>query len=182
MQESKQERPVPASITTDQPSAEPTSSPEKMQDELSEQRLNSPKDTQASPSRLMRSAPALKQSRELEDQLIEEEITPAASEAPLMMYEMDSVADDAKVGRAQKNDVPEKARPEKTRPEKKAIISQGLMKKERAKSVRSPEEWLAHINELITAGDNEKAKLELATFKKYYPDYFIDPDLNKLLE
>lgn len=164
-QEAKQDKPLPARMTADQPATAPAQRPGK---------------DQASPSMLMKPPPAFKQSSKMDDQLMEEEVilqAPAASEPPASLYEMDSSGSTSTVGRTVKQN-----KPAEILLERKAISAQSLKKKERARDLRTPDEWLAYINELVAANDIEKAKIEIKAFKNVYPDHPVDPDLNELLD
>jgi hypothetical protein len=164
-QEAKQDRPVPERAISDLPAAAPAMAPKKKQ---------------ASSSLLMKSPQEFKQPAIMDEQLMEERFlpeAPAASAPPSLLYEMDSSDSETVMGRSLKQNRPAAARMERTVP-----AAQDLKKKERAKDFRKPEDWLAHINELIAAEDIEKATIELKAFKQSYPDHPIDLQLQELLD
>ena len=46
----------------------------------------------------------------------------------------------------------------------------------------SPEDWLAHVDDLVDAGDEERALAEMAAFHEAWPDYPLDERHEALLE
>ncbi len=181
LQESKQapkfNAPLPAKVTTDQfaaPEADSkVSTPGKMK-----QQLNSPARPQAASEKTTPVMPELSQPA---DQLLMEEYleteSPDIATPSLYSRQLNSPASNTGAGRlSNKNDAAI------IKSEKKSVLMQGLMKKERAKRVRSAEGWLNYISKLITDGKLGRAKLELESFKKTYPDYIINPEITRQLE
>ena len=46
----------------------------------------------------------------------------------------------------------------------------------------APEDWLAHVDDLVDAGDEEQARAELTAFREAWPDYPLDERYEALLE
>jgi hypothetical protein len=46
----------------------------------------------------------------------------------------------------------------------------------------SPEDWLAHVDDLVGAGDEGRARAEMAAFREAWPDYPLDERHEALLE
>ncbi len=181
MQESKQapkfDTPLPAKVTTDLLAPLEANSDMKPAGKLKQQRLNNLARPQPASEKPMRMMPELEQ---LTDELIMEDQVESESPAAapsLNLYEINSSASGASSGRSKIH-----AETEAAITERKTTIMQGLMKKERAKRVRSAEDWLNDINKLFADDMLETAREELKLFKKAYPDYTIDKKLTDLLE
>jgi hypothetical protein len=145
---------------------------------LKVQGFNRPEKSKAPPVRLMQSPSSFDQPKN--DLLMEEQVeaeAPAEARPAFSTYEMDSLSSGAEAGRMNKQTEPADAMREK-----KAIATQGLMKRESEKRIRSAENWLIYIHKLVAANKIEIAKSELKEFKTFYPDHAIDPDLIYLLE
>lgn len=161
MQESTQEidKPVPATtsdITPEQPS------------KLQEQRFNSPVEAQSTHDDI----------QSMGQQLLKQPAraqTPAASIAVQPAYEEDSLTMEAETGRINKQ-----SGAFLDTKKKRSAAPQVLLDKERAELMRSPEEWLAHIEKLLAENKMEQAKLEIEAFALAYPDYNIESELNDL--
>lgn len=183
MQESTLEKSMPGAETDRRAEKSAADNEMAQRGKLKQQRFNSPAKPQAAPNRLMQTSPIYNQPMEnkiMDDKALEELVepeTPAVAAPAFSIYEVDSPGRGTRAKRTSKQD-----EVSQTMHEEKAVIAQGLMKKERERRVRSPEAWLAIIEELLAANEIEKARLEIQTFRQAYPDYNIGPELNDLLE
>ena len=150
----------------------------KARGKLKQQSVSRPEKSKAPTLRLMQSPSSFDQPRN--GSLMEEQVeaeAPTTAEPAFSTYEMDSLSNDAGMGSLNKQ-----TKPADAIRERKAIATQGLMKRESEKRVRSAEDWLIYINKLVAANKIEIARSELKEFKITYPDHTIDPDLTYLLE
>jgi len=133
---------------------------------------------QAASKKPMRALPSSNQP--IDKLYMEEQVespAPAVAAPSLSLEKNNSSADSFSSGRGKIH-----AEKEAVITERKTTLMQGLVKKERAKRVRSEKDWLNDINKLIANNKLEAARAELKLFKKTYPDYTIDPKLSDLLK
>ena len=178
MHEDAHEEHMPAATIVDTPKKSAADYEIKARGKLKEQGFNRPEKPKAPPARLMQSPSSFDQPKN--DLLMEEQVeteAPAEAMPEFSTYEMDSLSSDTEAGRMNKQTEPADAMRER-----KAIATQGLMKRENEKRIRSAENWLIYIHKLVAANKIEIAKSELKEFKTFYPDHAIDPDLIYLLE
>lgn len=177
MHEDTHEEYMPAATIADTPKKSTADYEVKARGKLKEQSFSRPEESKAPPMRLMQSPSGDSQLKN--DLFMEEQVeaeAPTAAEPAFSSIEVDSLNSRAETGRLNKQ-----TKPADAIRERKAIATQGLMKRESEKRVRSAEDWLIYINKLVAANKIERARSELKEFKITYPDHTIDPDLTYLL-